>query len=286
MRLEELICTRLELLNDLSSYDDEPAVFYMQAASDVDEEWAKDKQFPYVVFYMNMDANAERQTSGELLVDVCSSPQNKAPELIAEQVHELLENVFFTANRRTFSAAWRKYSPFVEKDRVQGVTVVFDLYEFTNMEAGDPDPIAAINRYTACWDEDIAVIGHTILPEIYVPTREKPAAYFRRRSFETAEQTYTVVWENAELVFHLFAPALEDRLMWIEQFKQHLIMRGEVTMLDGSPMFVKDIRSNAARLPQEGQVLVNVRYGILKRPVYAHTMRHAITNKLDIDEED
>ena len=286
MSIEELICTRLEDLVGLSRYDDEPAVFYMQAASDVDEEWAKDKQFPYVVFYMNKDANAERQTSGELLVDVCSSPRNVAPERIAEQVHELLENVFFTVGRRTFNATWRKDSPFIEEDRVQGVTVAFDLYEFTNMEAGDPDPVAAINRYAACWDEDIAVIGHTILPEIFIPTREKPAVYFRRKSFETGEQTYTVVWVNAELAFHLFAPALEDRLMWVDQFCQHLAMCGEVTLLDGSPMFIRRVRGDAARLPQEGQILIDVRYGILKRPRYAHTMRHAITNKFDIDEED
>ena len=78
---------------------------------------------------------------------------------------------------------------------------------------------------------------------------------------------------------HFFAPELKDRCEWIEQFAQQLALDTEVTMLDGSPMFIHNIKGNSASNELQGQLQIFVQYGLLRRPKYAHTMTQMRLNQ-------
>ena len=83
------------------------------------------------------------------------------------------------------------------------------------------------------------------------------------------------MWLLSDIVLHLFAPTLQDRAEWIEQFSQSLALDGEITMLDGSPMFIRNIRGDAKADEVTGQLTIGVRYGLLRKPKYAHTLMQA-----------
>ena len=282
--MEALIRQRLSMNSDLgerlATYREEPAIFLQEAPDDTAEGWGE-AQFPRIVFLMDTFADAERGVMGGLSVDIICTEAGHAPEDIEPYVREALAGVFFTPDSgKTFSPKWRETGVFKNILREQealilGMSVSFDVYEFPLMETSDPDPVAAINEYALGWDENLAVIGRTELPSIFEPSRERPAAYFRRTAFSIDLQTNTAVWNLCDLAVHLFAPELKDRLEWLEQFAQSLALDGEVTMLDGSPMFLRNVRYNANADEVTGQLTVSVRYGLLRRPRYAHTMMEA-----------
>lgn len=215
---------------------------------------------------------------GALAVDIICTEMGQPPEEIEPYVRQALEGVFFTPQgETTFSPKWRNTQVFREQSVIDksyniGMTLNFDIYEFPLLETSDPDPIAAINFYAQDWDKELAVIGRAELPEIFEPTRHSPVAYFRRVNTTIEKQTNTVVWLIGDLALHLFAPTLRDRVEWIEQFAQSLALAGEVTMLDGSPMFIRSIKGDAKADEVTGQLTIGVRYGLLRKPKYAHTM--------------
>ena len=218
---------------------------------------------------------------GALAVDIICTEAGQPPEEIEPYVREALEGVFFTPKgETTFSPKWRNTQVFREQSAIDksfniGMTLNFDIYEFPLIETSDPDPIAAINFYAEEWDRDLSVIGRAELPEIFEPSRHNPVAYFRRVNTSVEKQTNTAVWLVGDLALHFFAPTLKDRAEWLEQFAQTLALAGEVTMLDGSPMFVRSIRGDAKADEVTGQLTIGVRYGLLRKPKYEHTLIRA-----------
>ena len=192
-----------------------------------------------------------------------------------------LEGVFFTPKGdTTFSPKWRNTQVFREQNVTDkshniGMTLNFDIYAFPVLETNDPDPIAAINFYAQNWDKKLVVIGRDELPEIFEPKSHSPISYFRRLNTNIEKQTDTIVWLLGDIAMHLFAPTLRDRMEWLEQFAQSLSLAGEITMLDGSPMFVRNIRGDSRADEVTGQLTIGVRYGLLRKPQYAHTMIQA-----------
>lgn len=265
----------------LAVYAGVPGVFFQNAPDDTSEGWNSISQYPRIVLTMDMFANAERNTMGALAVDIICTDVGQPPEEIEPYVRQALEGVFFTPKgETTFSPKWRNTQVFREQNVTDksyniGMTVNFDIYEFPLLETSDPDPIAAINFYAQDWDKELAVIGRAELPEIFEPTRHSPVAYFRRVNMNIERQTNTVVWLIGDLALHLFAPTLRDRVEWLEQFAQSLALDGEVTMLDGSPMFIRNIKGDAKADEVTGQLTIGVRYGLLRKPKYAHTMMRA-----------
>ena len=278
------LLTNNQIVIRLAVYAEKPAIFFQSVPDDKSKAWSSVAQYPRIVLSMEMFANAERNAMGALTVDVICTEAGVLPEEIEPFVKEALEGVIFTPRGAdSFSPKWKNTQIFREKSVVDksfniGMTLNFDIYEFPLLETGDPDPIAAINRFAEEWDKELMVVGETDLPEIYEPTRKNPVAYFRRLNETVDLQTNTVVWINSDLAVHLFAPTLRDRAEWLEQFAQSLALDGEVTMLDGSPMFVKSIKGNAKSDEVTGQLTVSVRYGLLRKPEYAHTMTKANWN--------
>lgn len=271
------LCETEKLVTLLTTYDAEPAIFYQTAPDDTEPAW-NTEQYPRIVFLTDLHALAERNAAGQLEVDILCTEAGVPPEKLAHLVRDTLSGVFFAPQRgNIFSLTWRNFQTFhLEKTAqtplVVGITVVFDIIEFPNLETSDPDPVAAINRYACEFDKHVTVIGTAPIHRFFVPTRTHPAAYFRKLSSSINRQTNTVVWLDVVLVAHFFAPTLKDRCEWIEQFAQRLALDGEVTMLDGSPMLLQSIKGNAANDELQGQLQLTVQYGLLRRPIYAHPM--------------
>lgn len=282
-KAEALIRKRL-LANDslakvLATFGGIPAIFYQEAPDDTSEHWDRD-QYPRIVFLADTFSDAEHGSRKVLSVDIMCSSTGVAPEKLEPFVRQALESVFFTPEDTVpFISVWRESQAFQAQSGEQGkliygITLSFDIYEYPPLITSDPDPITAISRYVQEWDENIAVIGFTELSDVYVPSRNHPAIYFSLSSRTINRQTNTVVWLDAEIVIHLFAPTIQDRIEWLEQLSQSLALDGEIIMLDKSPMFLRQLRGDTAGDEITGQLRLSVQYGLLRRPKYAHTMMH------------
>lgn len=277
--IRKRLLSRTELSEKLAVFGGMPAIFFQEAPDDKDESWG-DAQYPRIVFSANTFADPARDRRKVMFVDIICSTTGTAPEEIEPLVREALTGVFFTPDvGETFSAKWRETQVFKEAvgDReplIVGMTLNFDIYEYPLLETSDPDPIAAMCSYVETWCEKFAVIRKAWLRGIYEPTREHPAIYFSRGVTTVDRETNTVVWMNSEIIVHLFAPSLHDRIEWGEQFLQPLAFAGEITMLDDSPMFIKQIKGDAAGDELTGQLRISVQYGLLRRPAYAHGIHH------------
>ena len=265
----------------LAVYDEKPAIFFQSVPDDTSKSWTSIVQYPRIVLSMDMFANAERNIMGALVADIICTEEGLPPEEIEPYVRQALEGVLFTPKgEATFSPKWRNTQVFRENNVTDksyniGMTLNFDIYEFPLLETSDPDPIAAINFYAKDWDKELVIIGHSDLPEIFEPKRHSPVIYFRRINTNIEKQTNTVVWLLGDIALHLFAPTLQDRAEWIEQLSQSLALAGEITMLDGSPMFIRNIRGDAKADEVTGQLTISVRYGLLRKPNYSHTLMQA-----------
>ena len=281
--IEALIRKRLlsnaDLSGKLAVFGGMPAIFFQEAPDDRDESWG-DAQYPRIVFSADTFADPARDRHKVVFVDIACSTTGTSPEEIEQLVRETLAGVFFTPDYgETFSAKWRETQVFKEsvgerEPLIVGMTLCFDIYEYPLLETSDPDPIAAIFHYAEAWNRHVVVIGRAWLRGIFEPKRERPAVYFSRGNTTVDRETNAVVWMNAEIVVHLFAPSLHDRIGWLEQFSHTLAYAGEITMLDGSPMFIKQIKGDAAGDELSGQLRINVQYGLLRQPVYAHGVQH------------
>lgn len=264
---------------ELSRYASAPAVFYQTAPEDTDDGWDGGTQYPRIELIVEHHAEAEHDTAGKLHVDITCSETGTPPEAIEPLVRRALTGLFFyPEGEPPFAVVWNTSMSFQAQSAQQqvpllvGITADFDLVSFPGLETSDPDPVAAINRYAREWDKSLTIVSKAECDDYLVPTRGHPAVHFRKVSSSIDRMTNTVTWVNAILCVHFFAPELQDRCEWIDQFAQSLALDTEITMLDGSPMFIQNIRGNAAADELQGQLQVTVQYGLLRRPKYAHTM--------------
>lgn len=287
MTLEDLIYNRLvsavPLQKKLTRFESAPAVFYQNAPADKATGWAGKREYPHLAYTVDMQANPERQTSGVLTLDIWSDETGTQPEELEPEIRAALCDVFLQPDEGPpFSLAWVSTSPFEERNQakpntlVVGATVIFDVFAFPAQITTDPDPIMAINDFVKGWAPEAVIIGKDNIESYYTATTERPAFYFRLLNLQSAEETNTVAWMHGTIAGHIFA-APEGRLQWLKALTDALAIRGEVIMPDTSPMFIKNIQadSTADRLTT-GQLRLSVRFGILRRPKYAHTLMHAI----------
>ena len=93
--MERLIKRRLaedeELISQLASYGNGPAIFYGKAASDTDS-W---QNYPYIVLMADKFSDAQHGIAGMLTVDIICSSMAPQPADIEPLVRKLLEGVFF-----------------------------------------------------------------------------------------------------------------------------------------------------------------------------------------------
>ena len=97
---EDLVYTRLtawpELLNKLAKYKGKAAVFYQSAPSDTTPSWKGAKQYPRIDYVIDMQADPERQSSGQATVNIWSIDTGTMPEEIEPEVRKALCGIFMT----------------------------------------------------------------------------------------------------------------------------------------------------------------------------------------------
>ncbi|MCD8195889.1 MAG: hypothetical protein LUE24_03000 [Lachnospiraceae bacterium] len=277
--LEDLIYERLtesEALTELLAvYGDSPAVFYQKAPDDTATGWRERKQYPRLDFVADYQADPERNTSGALTVNIWCAEDGAAPEEIEPIVRGLLRGIFLTPEQSfPYSLAWSATDAFdMEKGNnlITGATVSFDLYAFPGQITCDPDPILAMNEFTRTLFPDATVIGSSELPTILTPSADAPVFYYRLQDMQIERETNTVAWMLGTLGAHVFASGEEIR--WLRALVDALALRGEVMMLDKSPMFIRNIKADSAMdALAQGQLLIYVRFGLLRRRPYIHSL--------------
>ncbi len=283
MTLEDLIYTRLSDPDGpaakLARYGEAPAIFYQAAPEDTAAGWDGKRQYPRIDYTVDMQANPERQSCGILTLNIWCSEQCAPPEDLEPEVRAMMREVFMQPDESPpYSLAWVRSDAFEGRSQanpatlVNGITVLFDLFAFPVQETTDPDPILAIKVYVKQWAPDALVIGKDTLEGFQIATTDQPIFYFRLASLQLQRETNTVAWMDGMIAGYIYAPE-ETRLKWLKALVDVLSLDGEVTMLDTSPMFLRGIKADSAADPLTvGQLRLQIRFGLLRRPKYAHTL--------------
>lgn len=237
MTLEELIYKRISesaAAERLALHNGAPAVFFGPVPTDTDPGWAGAEQYPRISYTIDMRANPERQTAGNLYLDVWCLDSGTAPEAVEPSVRAALCDVIVAPHEQPpYSLAWVTSETFeatkqLDKSaRVIGVTVTFDLYALPQQETTDPDPIMAMNAFTNRWSDAVTVIGSDRMGEYTEPSDERPAAYFRLANYHLAQETHTVAWMEGVLVGHMIAPTYAGRQRWLKPWRTSLQPAGK-----------------------------------------------------------
>lgn len=269
------------LKDKLAPFESSPAVFYQNAPSDTAPGWKSKAQYPRIDYTVDMQANPERQSSGQAIFNIWCIDTGTMPEEIEPDVRAALCGIFISPDGEPpYCLAWQRSDSFEaanETERaknVVGITMAFDVFAFPNQITSDPDPIMAINHFIKEWEPEAKVIGHDVLPSYYEPQASAPTVYFRLSSLETSTETNTVAWMNGVIAGHVFAPTAEARLRWLRYLVDTLAQAGEVTMLDTSPMTIRKLTADAGLDPlSQGQLRIQMRFGILRK-AYVSPLMH------------
>lgn len=290
MTAEALIRRRLvgdaALSAALARHANLPAVFYASPPDDTDGGWNGGAQYPRVEFSVDWRNEPECDTGGTVSVDVvCAATSAASPEQVAKSVKAALSGVFFApTGAHVFALAWESAQAYQmgalvrQEPLIYGLTLAFRLTAFPERETIDPDPVMGLNRYVRRWSADARLVGDLSGADFFQPTDAHPVVYVRPLNKATDSITNMVVWVNADLALHLFAPGAQARQMWLESFSQRLQLDGEIRLMDGSPMLVKGVKWTATADEASGQLTVSARYGLLRRPRYAHPLMHSYWN--------
>lgn len=283
MTLEDLIYQRLTqhplLVQKLAKYASIPAVFFQSAPDDKANGWKGRMQYPRIDYVVDLQHNPERKTSGTLTLNIWSTEEEGVtpPEELEPIVRQLLCGVFLKPqDSPPYALSWARSEPFDVPTKggdgiVIGMTIIFDVYAFPSQVTTDPDPILAINYFAKKRIPCAIIIGADDIEDKVVPTEKNPALYFRLETIRKQRETNTVAWMDAVIAGHVFAGGEET--FWIKSIVDALALDGEVTMLDMSPMFIVTLAADSTlNAISAGQLRVTVRFGILRKKEYAHTV--------------
>lgn len=112
-------------------------------------------------------------------------------------------------------------------------------------------------------------------PVGWVPSDDKPAVYWRQSQVISTEPMPWGGFINAQLRGHVISPSLEVRKKAVEQIVRRLTTDAHTHLSDKSVMLFRQVSSGDGYNPfTEGQITLNVRYGILDIPIHP-PLRHA-----------
>ena len=250
--------------NKLAKYANEPAIFINQAPQDADKEWG-DKQYPRIDYYLEFMDNPERNTQGLLTINIwCKAEEVIYPELIGDPIMSKFNNLFLNDDK-IVSFKWRGNRPFVynqsETLKVEGLTLIFDVFEYPLFEYEKPDPIEAISRYTKEKLPNCKILGIDELEKTYKPLGKENIVYWRIGStyVDIDTSSFSITWIEANLVGEFAGEQIDNNMM---NLQHNLALDQEAITNDGSPMFIWDISSKKS--DDTGQIICVGRFGILR----------------------
>lgn len=128
-----------------------------------------------------------------------------------------------------------------------------------------PDPIAGMVAWTN------KHFDYQTNPREWVPSDTKPAVYWRQSQVMSVEPYHWGGFINAQLRGHVISPSLETRKRATEQIVRKLLTSHHTHLDDESLMLFQSVSSNDGYNPfTDGQITLNVRYGILDLPDNLH----------------
>lgn len=275
MNLEQLIykrfCGSLGLTGYLASFAGGPAVFSTRSPEADHEGWGGNTQYPQVVYNFDMQANEERKSVGTLVVTlICQNTMKILPEAVEPEVKKCLRDVLLRPEGGCpYAFAWAGTDSFSIEDKENGLIIGskmrFDMFEYPNQETADPDPVAAVNRYIKELNLDCLVIGLDRMDDITETSKAVPVIYCRNVTMDKGTETNTVVWMDSGIAVHVLCPDNEKRIKMVAAIASQLSLAGEISMLDHSPMSIKQLQVNyKSDHLKDGQILVTLHYGLLK----------------------
>jgi hypothetical protein len=262
----------------LTRYKDSPAFFYQKSPQDDDRGWDGNKPtFPRADYNIDMRYDPERKVAGTMALNVwCTTESMAMPEDIEKRLVKLINGTFYTnRNRETVCAVWNHSAAFGFEmpvnvggntaPEVIGVTINFDLLLFPEQLSTDPDPIQGLNNWTREYFPGMTVITLDELPEVWNPSEANPAIYWRFvGTAANDKQTYAVNWYTGIFAVHVITGEVTERNRWTKAIIEKIQLEGEIVLVDGSPMFAKQITIKHSADPlREGQFMLTGQYGVL-----------------------
>lgn len=254
----------------LTKYNDTPAIFNREAPDSVDNLWTN-PQYPRMIFELSMQDDPERKTSGTLMIDFYFNTDGGLYiEDVEPVIRTAIDGYFFSSGTETLAALWRHSDPFTEPaegNRINGMTITFDVVSFPSQWTSFPCPVQALDTYLKNLFPDYKVLGTDTLVGTWKATDETPAIYTRLQRIDpgTYPSKYAVTWYTAVLMVHVIAPSLNVRNSILKQIVEKIQADVRVMMPDNAPMFIQRIALTAgADQLKAGQLSISGQYGILR----------------------
>ena len=262
--MEKLIRKRLtqnlDLCRILAGLDNEPAVFFAKAPDDV----AMEINYPQLILSSERFSDAIHGAAGLLTIEIICTQATLTPEPIEKLVRQSLEGVFFHG-KEIFLLKWAKSETYTEPASehlatIIGLEVTFEIREFPCMETSTPDAIQGLND----WAKDIFVVGKTAFNDFFVPSREYPAVYFESTAEKMTGQQAAVVWVEAQVKGHVFAPTVRARREWLTILSRRLMTTKAVPLGDGSPIRISGVETDFTADELSGQLKLVCDFGVMR----------------------
>lgn len=274
--IEEALINHLKaqtpLTDYLTTYADQPAIFYQEAPADVDSLWATGPQYGRIVFTEDLQGDPERIMGGTLVVDIYCKENQQFPEDIEPILRELIHGYFFSNGTFTAAAKWNRSDYFTEPtNQVTGCTLSFELLAFPLLSTDEPDVIGRLNEWTSRIGEKVYAINKDPLPNCaWKPSNGEAAIYWRVAAENPAGRipdTYHTIWRTATVKGHIFAQEMFDQSMIARDIRTRLYAEKRLLKSGEAPIMVnaKISIDDGADALRTGQMTVDATYGIIVR---------------------
>ena len=265
--MERLIRKKLLLNRDLceilAGLDGEPAIFYAKAPDDVSMEI----NYPQLVLSSEKFTDAVHGVAGLLTVEIICTQATLTPMPIEKLVRQSLEGVFFHG-KEIFLLQWSKSETYTEPSSerlatIIGMEVTFEIREFPQAETSTPDAIQGLND----WAKEVFVVGKSAFDDFFIPSREKPAVYFETTAEKMTGQQAAVVWVEAQVRCHVFAPTVRARREWLTILSRKLMTIKAIPLGDGSPLRIGGVEVDFTANELSGQLKITCDFGVPRASV-------------------
>ena len=258
------------VIDVLTTYADEAAVFSQEAPADSDRLWKTGAQYPRIVFAVDLQGDHERIIGGTLVVEILCKKDEKYPEDIEPILRPLIHGYFFSSGTFTVSAQWQTSDYFSHPtDQINGCTLTFELLAFPVLTTSSLDVVARLNEWTSQID-GLYVINHDELPTpAWKPGKGESAVYWRRLSVTSAQKirtTYATIWRTATIKGHIFAEDIAAASAVADDLVIRLYTAKRLLKPSESPIMVDDrnTQDDGADPLRTGQLTVEATYAITR----------------------
>ena len=270
--LDKHLINNEKLKKLLSSYQGCPAIFNQMAPIDTDKGWNNGNHYAQAIYNIDTTAEAERKIAGTLGIDVVCSSQSSPPEDITATLKDCINGYFFKSDEGdTISAMWERADAFTTEpdNKVFGNSLSFSLLAFPNQITADPDPVKLMNGWIKEIYPHVTVIGVDETPDVWKPTDENPAVYWKLRTTGQSSSmvsNYHCTWIGCALQLHIIAPSVSVRNTMLQNIVNILTAVQRVIFpQDRSPFHIERLVATAGADPvRTGQLTVTGSYGILR----------------------